>query len=92
MSLLTGLPENTGGCQSALVDKLGVSLSHYHHAMFHIANHSEMTNRPVETAVLRRQSRPIIAKLPIYESAGFLDAATIYTHKTSIRVFPYPNT
>jgi hypothetical protein len=30
MSLLTG-PDNTGGCQSALVGKLGVSLSQYHH-------------------------------------------------------------
>jgi hypothetical protein len=31
MSLLTGPPDSTGGYQSALVDKLGVSLSQYHH-------------------------------------------------------------
>jgi hypothetical protein len=37
MSLLTGLPESTGGCQNALVDKLGVSLSRYRHTMIHIA-------------------------------------------------------
>jgi hypothetical protein len=37
MSLLTGPPDSTGGCQSALVDKLGVSPSRYHHTMLHIA-------------------------------------------------------
>jgi hypothetical protein len=37
MSLLTGPPDSTGGCQSALVDELGVSPSRYHHAMIHIA-------------------------------------------------------
>jgi hypothetical protein len=65
MSLLTGLPDSTDGCQSALVDKLGVSLSQYHYTMFHIANHLGMNNRPVEAAVLRRHSHPIIANLPI---------------------------
>jgi hypothetical protein len=59
MSLLTGPPDSTGGCQSALVDKLGVTLSQYH-----IAYHPGMNNMPVETAVLRRQSHPIIASLP----------------------------
>jgi len=37
MSLLTGPPDSTGGCQSALVDKLGVSPSRYHHIVIHIA-------------------------------------------------------
>jgi len=37
MSLLTGPPDSTGGCQSALVDELGVSPSRYHHTMVHIA-------------------------------------------------------
>jgi hypothetical protein len=36
ISLLTGPPDSTGGCQSALVDKLGVSPSGYHHTMVHI--------------------------------------------------------
>jgi hypothetical protein len=36
MSLLTGPSDSTGGCQSALVDKLGVSPSRYHHTMVHI--------------------------------------------------------
>jgi hypothetical protein len=31
MSLLTGPPNSTGVCQRALVDKLGVSSSQYHH-------------------------------------------------------------
>jgi hypothetical protein len=31
MSLLTGPPDSTGGCQSALAVKLGVSPSQYHH-------------------------------------------------------------
>jgi hypothetical protein len=37
ISLLTGPPDSTGGCQSALVDELGVSPSRYHHTMVHIA-------------------------------------------------------
>jgi hypothetical protein len=37
MSLLTGPPDSTGGCQSALVDELGVSPSRYHHTVVHIA-------------------------------------------------------
>jgi hypothetical protein len=61
MSRMAGLPDSTGGCQSALVDKLGVSLSHYHHAMVHMAYHPGMNNRP---AVLRRQCHPIIASVP----------------------------
>jgi hypothetical protein len=36
MSLLTEPPDNTDGCQSALVDKLGVIASRYHHAMVYI--------------------------------------------------------
>jgi hypothetical protein len=32
--------------------------------MVHIADHQEMNNRPVEAAVLRRQSHTIIANLP----------------------------
>jgi hypothetical protein len=36
MSLLTGPPDSTGGCQSALFDKIGVSPSRYHHTMLHI--------------------------------------------------------
>jgi hypothetical protein len=36
MSLLTGPPDSTGGCQNALVDELGVSPSRYHHTMVHI--------------------------------------------------------
>jgi hypothetical protein len=39
MSQLTGPPESrpTGGCQSALVDELGVSSSRYDHTIVHIA-------------------------------------------------------
>jgi hypothetical protein len=33
--------------------------------MIHIASHPEINKRPVEAAVLRRQSRPIVASLPI---------------------------
>jgi hypothetical protein len=33
MSLLTGPPDSTGGCQSALVDELGFIPSQYHHTM-----------------------------------------------------------
>jgi hypothetical protein len=36
MSLLTGPPDSTGDCKSALVDELGVSPSRYHHTMVHI--------------------------------------------------------
>jgi hypothetical protein len=36
-SLPTGPPDSTGGCQSALVDKLRFSPSRYHHTMVHIA-------------------------------------------------------
>jgi hypothetical protein len=59
--LLTGRPDSTGGCQSALVDKLGDSFSQYHHTMVHIANRPGMNNKPVEAAALRPQSHPIIA-------------------------------
>jgi hypothetical protein len=62
---LTGPPDSTGGCQIALVDKLGVSLRYYHHTMVHIAHHPMMNNRPVEAAVLRRLSYPIITNLPV---------------------------
>jgi hypothetical protein len=55
----------TGGCQSVLVNKFGVSLSQYHHTMVHIANHPGINKRPVEAAVLRRQSHPIIVNLPM---------------------------
>jgi hypothetical protein len=61
MSLLTGLPDSTFGCKSALVDKLGVSLSQYHHIVFHIADLLRMNNGPVEAEFLRCQSHPIIA-------------------------------
>jgi hypothetical protein len=64
VSLLTGPPDSTGGCQSSLVDELGVSSSRYHHTMVHIANNPGMSNRPVEAAVLRRQSHPIVTNLP----------------------------
>jgi hypothetical protein len=57
--------QSTGGCQSSLVEKLGVSLSQYHHIMVRISNHPWMNNRPIEAAVLRSQSRPIIANLPL---------------------------
>jgi hypothetical protein len=63
MSLLTRPPDSTDDCQSTLVDKFGVSLSQYHHTVAHIANHPGMNSRPVEAAVLRRQSHPIIASL-----------------------------
>jgi hypothetical protein len=66
MSQIAGTPDSTGGCQSALVDKLGVSVSQYYHTMVHIAYHPGMNNRRVEAAVLRRQSRLIIANLPVY--------------------------
>jgi hypothetical protein len=36
-SPLTGPPDSTGGCQSALVDELGISPSRYHHTTVHIA-------------------------------------------------------
>jgi hypothetical protein len=65
MSLLIGPPDSTGSCQSALVDKFGVRPSRYHHIMLNIANHPEMNSRPVEAAVLRRQSHPIITNLPL---------------------------
>jgi hypothetical protein len=61
MSLLTAMPDSIGGCQSAKIDKLGVSLSQY----VIIPNHPGMNNRPVQEAVLRRQSHPIIANLPV---------------------------
>jgi hypothetical protein len=32
MSLLTGPPDSTGGCQSTLLDKLGASPSQYHYS------------------------------------------------------------
>jgi hypothetical protein len=38
MSLLTGQPDSTGGCQSALVDNLGVSPNRYYHTIVHIIN------------------------------------------------------
>jgi hypothetical protein len=60
--------DSSGSCQSALVDKLGVSLSQYHPTVDHIANHPGMNNRPVEAAILKRQSHPIIASLPILQS------------------------
>jgi hypothetical protein len=59
MSLQTGPPDSTGGCQSALVDKLGVSPGPS--SMVHIINHPGMNIRPVEAVGLRRQSCPIIA-------------------------------
>jgi hypothetical protein len=65
MSLLTGPPDSNGGCQSALVDELGFSLSQFRHTFVHIAYHPAMNNRPVEAAVLRRESHPIIANLPM---------------------------
>jgi hypothetical protein len=71
MSRMTRPPDSTGCCQSALVNKLGVSLSQYHLTMVDIANHPGMNNRPVETAVLRRQSYPIIANLPIYYDRNY---------------------
>jgi hypothetical protein len=37
ISLLTGRPDSTGGCQRTLVDELGVGPSQYHHTMVHIA-------------------------------------------------------
>jgi hypothetical protein len=36
MSLLTGLPDSTGSCQSALANKLEVSPSRYRRNMVHI--------------------------------------------------------
>jgi hypothetical protein len=36
MSLLAGPPDSTGGCQGALVDKLGVSPSRYHHVCMYV--------------------------------------------------------
>jgi hypothetical protein len=56
-SLRTGPLGSTGGCQSALVDKMGVS------PMSYIENHPGMNKRPVDAAVLRRQSRSIIYNL-----------------------------
>jgi hypothetical protein len=53
MSLLTGPLDSTGGCQSALVDKFGVSHSRYHHTMVHIAITRGWTiGRSSETSVL----------------------------------------
>jgi hypothetical protein len=37
MSLVAGPPDSTAGCQSALVDELGVRPSRYHDIMVHIA-------------------------------------------------------
>jgi hypothetical protein len=64
MALLTGQPDGTGGCQSALVDKLGVSPSQYHHP-WSTSQSPGSEKRPIEAAVLRRHSRPVIANLPI---------------------------
>jgi hypothetical protein len=54
MYFLTGRPDSTGGCQCALVDEMGVTVSQYHHTMVHIANHPGMNSGPVEAAILRR--------------------------------------
>jgi hypothetical protein len=53
MSLLTGLPDSTGGYQSALVDKLRVRPSRHRHTMVHIAEQIGLSR-------LKRQSQPII--------------------------------
>jgi hypothetical protein len=77
MSLLTGSPGSTDGCQSALVDELGVSPSRYHHTTVHIAITKGWILRPVKAAVLRRQSHPIITNLPIYTSPNFLNSSDV---------------
>jgi hypothetical protein len=50
MSLLTGPPDSSEGCQSALVDKFGVSP--ISSSMVHITNHPGMNRRPIKAAVL----------------------------------------
>jgi hypothetical protein len=81
MSLQTGQPDSTDGCQSALVDKLGVSFSQYYHTMVHIANHQGTNNTPVKAAVMRRQSHPITTNLLI---PGSLQNVKFGTDNTSI--------
>jgi hypothetical protein len=66
MSLLTGPLDSTEGCQSTMVEKLGVSPSQYH-PWSTSQNHPGMNKRPTEAAVLRCQPRPIIANLPFYQ-------------------------
>jgi hypothetical protein len=56
-----------GGCQSALVNKLGVSPSQYHHPWSTLQITWGWTKDPQVAADLRRQSRPVIASLPIYQ-------------------------
>jgi hypothetical protein len=63
ISLLTEPPASTGGCQSALVDKLGDSP-----VPWSTSQSPGMNNRPVEAAVLRRQSDPIITNPLIAEA------------------------
>jgi hypothetical protein len=63
MSLLTGLPDSTGDCQSTLVDKLEVSPNRHHHTMA-LISHPGMKDKHVEAAVLRSQSHSIITNLP----------------------------
>jgi hypothetical protein len=60
MSLLTEPPDSTGGCQRALVDKLGVTpVNIIIHGPHRKSPGDE--KRPLEAAVLRRQSRTVIA-------------------------------
>jgi hypothetical protein len=63
MSLLTGPPDSTGGCRSALVDNFGVSPSECNHPWSTLQSPGD-EQKPVEAAVLRRQSHPIMANLP----------------------------
>jgi hypothetical protein len=83
MSLQTGQPDSTVGCQSALVDKLGVSFSQIIIPMVHIANHQGMNNTPVKAAVMRRQSHPITINLLI---PGSLQNIKFGNDNTSIAV------
>jgi hypothetical protein len=65
MSLLTGPSEITGGCQSALVDKLGVSPSLYHHSWSTSQITCGWTKVPYRPQFWDVSLAPIIANLPI---------------------------
>jgi hypothetical protein len=55
--------QSTGGCQSALVDKLGVSPSQYHHTMVHITITRGWTISPSRPQFWDTSLTPIITNL-----------------------------
>jgi hypothetical protein len=80
LSLLTGAPDSTGGCQSALVDKLRVSPNRYHHAMVHIA---VTWGRSSETSVSlhHNQSTYLRSALTVQSGVYFVHGAQSATQR-----------